>query len=1512
MVTKTFSNLFKQGKGVLFVQFAFVLFIALALVRLSVLPAFADSATIDFESYTVGSVNGQDGWSSTGAAGSGCAVYDHAIVDSTPYGYGSFGTRSLRISNAVTSGCFGDQTFSKPLVDEAGETAAYVDVPSGTRQEYFVAQWDFASTVPGAEQAGLSVVASPDRGDGGRMSWVQMRDTPSGLEVNFYDYQDAAPYGSVATPTDGYGPEDDFIFTNLASGLDRTVPHTIRIEVFLVDGPRNDVVRIYVDGVLEHTGTTWEDYFRWVQGPGGPEQTAPVHESRVIRSMLFRTGGTAAPATAGNGFLIDNLSITSSAVPQCTTTCYVDAVNGNDAFGGTSPADAKKTIQAGVDQVDPGGTVIVVAGTYVEQVEITKPLTLDGSGPGVTIIESPAALSEFFTTSANNYPIVYVHGTDDVTVQHLTVDGAGKGNSNYRFVGIGYSDAGGAIDDVVITGIRDTPISGTQHGVGILAFAESGTPRSLTISDSTLSDYQKNGMVLAGADLTANVTGNTVTGAGAVNFIAQNGIQVSGGANAEIEDNTVSGHSYTPFSWVSTGMLLYGAGSADTSGNTVSENQVGIYVIDTPGDHDGNTVSASSAGTASPYFWGIVVDSPPPAHVPSPFEDQAEAKSEGFRSSLQTLTFSVQQVTVTNNVLTGDGTASGIGLEADSGFGSFDIDLAVTNNFIQDWGVGVEIYECSGGCTGTTFSNLHVNLNSITGNLLGFDHYSPTFTADGEKNWWGSASGPTHASNPGGTGDSSSDDVDFDPWLCDGTDTSPAIGFQPDVSIFCTTPVSSALVINEVDYDQDSTDTAEFIEIKNVSGGAVDLDNYQLKLVNGAGGGAAVYQTIDLPAVSLAAGDYFVVCGDAANVPNCDLDVTPNTNLIQNGAPDAIGLFDVTTSTLVDAVSYEGNSGAPFIEGSGTGLEDDASEDEAGLSRYPDGADTNQNNADFSLRCISPGEANLAESSDCVDFADLQVTKSDNVDPIFAGQPLTYTVLVTNNGPDAAENVVVTDTLPAGVSFNFSTITQGTCSITFPTLECQVGDMTAGDTVTLTIQVTPNEAGVITNSVTAASDTIDPDESNNSDSEGTTVLNTGTITIVKQASVSGSFDFTGDLGGFSLNSGGSATFDDVDAGVYAVTETDPAPAFVLTGLSCDDANSTVDVGARTASIHLEPGEHVTCTFTNETAHPKIAVDKIGPVIAEGDTPITYTYTLTNPGNAPLGNVSVSDDKCSPVLYQSGDDGDGLLEPGEAWVFTCTYTPSFPDYTAHTHDSRPRKLRNTATATGSYGDTTVEAQDSFTLYPLTLIKEIYLYWNWHNRWSSVPYGLPDNTYFTLEARKNNVVVGTFTFSQDDPLSLWLSEGTFIFKEINMPYGYRPVYSNPLTYVAGKSSHTTRLFPNLIQFNLAVEKTGPETARKGDTITYTYAVTNSGPALVAPKVTDNKCSPLTYTGGDTDLDGLVDPGETWIFECRYKVTTKAGKYITNIARVTDANAPRCVIGGDMDLSNNKDWWKLLVVP
>lgn len=279
----------------------------------------------DFETFSLGDLQNQDGWTS-GHGSSVCPLYDVAVV-SNSYGYSSFGTKSLRISNAITCGSFNDQTFSKSLANESGETSASTSTYSGgTRQPYFESQWDFASAQPGSEQPGLSVVASADRGDPSRMTWLQMADTPSGLQLNFDDYQHAIM---------------DFVLTPIATALDRTVPHTIKTTIQFIDGPGNDVVKIYLDGTLIHTGTTWEDYYRdWAGGIPAP-----------VDSTMFRVAGTAAPANLGKGFIIDNFSANNELVPTPAAPAPAAASN---------PGPSKPTTITFSGKAFPGGKISVI------------------------------------------------------------------------------------------------------------------------------------------------------------------------------------------------------------------------------------------------------------------------------------------------------------------------------------------------------------------------------------------------------------------------------------------------------------------------------------------------------------------------------------------------------------------------------------------------------------------------------------------------------------------------------------------------------------------------------------------------------------------------------------------------------------------------------------------------------------------------------------------------------------------------------------------------------------------------------------------------------------------------------------------------------------------------------------------------------------------------------------------------------------------------------------------------
>jgi uncharacterized repeat protein (TIGR01451 family) len=93
---------------------------------------------------------------------------------------------------------------------------------------------------------------------------------------------------------------------------------------------------------------------------------------------------------------------------------------------------------------------------------------------------------------------------------------------------------------------------------------------------------------------------------------------------------------------------------------------------------------------------------------------------------------------------------------------------------------------------------------------------------------------------------------------------------------------------------------------------------------------------------------------------------------------------------------------------------------------------------------------------------DLSITKTAAPSPATLGDNLTYTLKVTNKGPNQANNVVVTDSLPSETTFVSISSDKGTCTGT-NLISCNLGQMAVGETVTITIVVKPTTTGTITN-----------------------------------------------------------------------------------------------------------------------------------------------------------------------------------------------------------------------------------------------------------------------------------------------------------------------------------------------------------------------------------------------------------------------------------------------------------------
>ncbi len=118
--------------------------------------------------------------------------------------------------------------------------------------------------------------------------------------------------------------------------------------------------------------------------------------------------------------------------------------------------------------------------------------------------------------------------------------------------------------------------------------------------------------------------------------------------------------------------------------------------------------------------------------------------------------------------------------------------------------------------------------------------------------------------------------------------------------------------------------------------------------------------------------------------------------------------------------------------------------------------------------------------------ADLSVDTSDSVDPVRVGRRPIYTVVVANDGPSAATEVILTDTLPRTVRVGPITTTAGTCTGGARVVTCSLGTIESGDSVTVTIRVTPNRPGELSNTATVNATQTDPDPSDNTNTEHTT------------------------------------------------------------------------------------------------------------------------------------------------------------------------------------------------------------------------------------------------------------------------------------------------------------------------------------------------------------------------------------------------------------------------------------------
>ena len=325
---------------------------------------------------------------------------------------------------------------------------------------------------------------------------------------------------------------------------------------------------------------------------------------------------------------------------------------------------------------------------------------------------------------------------------------------------------------------------------------------------------------------------------------------------------------------------------------------------------------------------------------------------------------------------------------------------------------------------------------------------------------------------------------------------------------------------------------------------------------------------------------------------------------------------------------------------------------------------------------------------------DLQITKSDNVDPANRGGVVIYTLTVFNDGPSGATNVQVLDTLPADVTFvsaTGGTVSGGTVGSSDP-VTIDLGNMASQETkvITLTVNVAGNAAATFNNTAvvrsTESTAGFDRDLTNNTDTESTAAQSQVDLELVKSDSADPIKP--GEALVYTIvvtNNGPSAATqvrmtDNLPDGIQITTATSttgtvtlPTSAQDTNPTNSDDlvvnignlasgASTTITVNAvvlpgttgtlsNTATVDstdttltdTNPANNTDTETTALTPEIDLAItktDSIDPAIA--GSPLSYTITVTNDGPSTATNVALTDTLPAGVAFTSATSSQGTV------------------------------------------------------------------------------------------------------------------------------------------------------------------------------------------------------------------------------------------------------------------------------
>jgi uncharacterized repeat protein (TIGR01451 family) len=325
------------------------------------------------------------------------------------------------------------------------------------------------------------------------------------------------------------------------------------------------------------------------------------------------------------------------------------------------------------------------------------------------------------------------------------------------------------------------------------------------------------------------------------------------------------------------------------------------------------------------------------------------------------------------------------------------------------------------------------------------------------------------------------------------------------------------------------------------------------------------------------------------------------------------------------------------------------------------------------IRSDTP-EANLANNSDDADtsvvgVSNLVLDKTGTLTAT-AGMPISYTIVVTNNGPSTAQSVDIKDTLPAGVSLTSASVQRsggGASACAGQGTICQVGDMALGEVVTITVSGIVDSAvvtgTVLTNLATVFADSLIGESSRVSDTHTTRVQAVANLRVAKQGPATilagdkvtyqvavrndGPSDARSVVLSDTLAAGLSEAVATVShqgacvVGGQLVTCTIPVlPAgqtanATITAKAASSLTGTVSNTVAATSLDGQPVTSAPVTATVDTA-VDLEMFKAALPTANAGTTIAYTLTVVNRGPSDAQGVAITDTLPVPVTFIATD------------------------------------------------------------------------------------------------------------------------------------------------------------------------------------------------------------------------------------------------------------------------------------